>query len=324
MHPYICASPAQVSDLAALIQKVKSLISRSKSPATLKAYRNDWHDFESWCRAHGLPSLPSTPEVVCLYAADLASSRAVGTITRRLTSITKAHQAAGFKDSPASSRHIVLGETMKGIRRVLGTAQHGKAPLLTADVRRIVASSPNSLLGIRDNALVLTAFAGALRRSEVAQLHVSDLFFDDQFGVVIHLRYSKTDQEGAGRKVGIPSSQHPETCAVRALRVWISRAMISDGFVFRRVDRNGYVSRRGLHSDSIGKLLKRAAARAGMSTASISGHSTRVGCVTQLAQNGLPEHIIMKQTGHKTVATLRKYIRSGEIFRDNAAAGLGL
>lgn len=324
MYPYICPSSADPSDLTTLIERAKSLISRAKSPATLKAYRNDWRDFESWCRVHNLPALPSTPEVVVLYASDLASTRALGTITRRLTAITKAHQAAGFKESPASSRHFVVGETMKGIRRVLGTKQEGKAPLLTADVRRIVASSPDSLLGIRDNALVLTSFAGALRRSEAAQLCVSDLRFDDRLGVVVRLRYSKTDPEGAGRDVGIPYSNDPKTCPVAALRTWLDVAKITEGFVFRRVDRSGFVSRRGLHSDSIGKILKRAAARTGMNVAPISGHSTRAGCVTQAAMNGVPEHIIMKQTGHKTVATLRKYIRSGEIFRDNAAAGLGL
>ena len=305
------------------IRQARSLISHAKSPATLKAYRNDWRDFESWCHVHGLRSLPSTPEIVCLYASSLASTRAVGTITRRLTSITKAHQAAGFKESPASSRHFVVGETMKGIRRVLGTEQHGKAPLLTADIRRIVASSPDSMLGCRDVALVLTCFAGAFRRSEAAQLRVSDFSFNDN-GVIIKVRYSKTDQEGATRKLGIPRSDNPRTCAVRALEVWLSRAKIRDGFVFRRVDRFGFVSRRGLHSDSIGKILKRASARSGMAIDSLGAHSLRVGCVTQAAMNGVPEHIIMKQTGHKTVATLRKYIRSGEIFRDNAAAGLGL
>jgi len=118
---------------------------------------------------------------------------------------------------------------MKGIRRVLGTEQHGDAPLLTADIRRIVASSPDSGLGYRDIALVLICFAGALCRSEAAQLRVSDLSFDDQFGVVIHLRRSKTDQEGAGRKVGIPSSIHPETCPVRALRIWLSMTKITEG-----------------------------------------------------------------------------------------------
>ncbi len=323
MYPHICPASVQVPDLETLIQKAKSLISRAKSPATLKAYRNDWRDFESWCRAHNLPSLPSTPEIVVLYVSDLASTHAVSTITRRLTSITKAHQAAGFEDSPASSRHFVVGETLKGIRRVLGTEQKGKAPLLTADVRSIVASSPDSVLGCRDNALVLVAFAGAFRRSEVAQMRVSDLSFNEH-GVVVSLHYSKTDPEGACRKVGIPFSENRGTCPVRALRAWLETAKATDGPVFRRVDRNGFASRRGLHKDSIGKILKRAAARAGMNTAPLGGHSLRAGCVTQAAMNGVREFIIMKQTGHKTVATLRRYIRSGEIFRENAAAGLGI
>jgi hypothetical protein len=128
MQPYICTTPAQVPGLEELIQKAKKFVAAAKSPATLKAYRNDWRDFEAWCHLHNLPSLPSTPETIALYIADQASTRAVGTITHRLTSITKAHQAAGLKESPASSRNFIVGETLKGIRRVLGTHQPGKEP----------------------------------------------------------------------------------------------------------------------------------------------------------------------------------------------------
>ena len=115
-----------------------------------------------------------------------------------------------------------------------------------------------------------------------------------------------------------------DTCPVRTLRQWLDRAGIREGPDFRSVVRYGHVARRGLHKDSIGKLLKRAAARAGMNVDPLGGHSLRAGCVTQAAMNGVREFIIMRQTGHKTVATLRRYIRSGEIFRENAAAGLGI
>ena len=176
MHPYICTSLApQVSSLEELVQKAKNFVASAKSPATLKAHRNAWHDFESWTRAHNLPSLPSTPETIALYISDQASTHAVSSITRCLTSITKAHQAAGFANSPASTRNFIVGETLKGIRRVLGTKQHGKDPLLTDDIRRIVASSPKRNLGLRDNALVLVGFAGAFRRSELTRIHLSDL-----------------------------------------------------------------------------------------------------------------------------------------------------
>jgi integrase len=320
-HSYALApSPASLEEL---IQKAKTFVAAAKAPATLKAYRNDWRDFESWCRIHQIQVLPASPESVALYIADQASTLASGTIARRLTSITKAHQAAGFSDSPASTRHFVVGETLKGIRRTIGTAQHGKAPLLSADIRRIVAARREDLLGLRDAALVLVGFAGGFRRSVLAGVDACDLKFSAD-GVVVNVRKSKTDQEGAGREVGLPFGSSTETCPVRALRQWLDRARIQEGPVFRSVGRYGHVSRRGLHKDSIGKLLKRAAARAGMNIDPLGGHSLRAGCVTQAAMNGVREFVIMRQTGHKAVATLRRYIRSGEIFRENAAAGLGI
>jgi hypothetical protein len=133
MQSNIYSLTPKAASLEELIQKAKTFVAAAKAPATLKAYRNDWRDFESWCRARQLPSLPSTPETVALYIADRASTLASGTITRRLTSITKAHQAAGFTNSPATTRHFVVGETLKGIRRTIGTAQHGKDPLELAD-----------------------------------------------------------------------------------------------------------------------------------------------------------------------------------------------
>jgi integrase len=263
MQPHIYSLSPKAASLEELIQKARTFVAAAKAPATLKAYRNDWRDFELWCREHQLPSLPSTPETVALYIADRASTLASGTITRRLTSITKAHQAAGFTDSPATTRHFVVGETLKGIRRVIGTAHHGKAPLLSADVRRIVAARREDLLGLRDAALVLVGFAGGFRRSELAGIEICDLKFSAD-GVVVTVRKSKTDQEGAGREVGLPFGASHDTCPVRALRLWLDSAGIREGAVFRSVGRYGHVSGHGLHSDSIGKLLKRAAGRAGL------------------------------------------------------------
>jgi integrase len=217
MQPHNYSLVSKPASLEELIQKAKTFVAAAKAPATLKAYRNDWRDFESWCREHQLPSLPSAPEFVALYIADCTSRLASGTIARRLTSITKAHQAAGLTDSPATTRHFVVGETLKVIRRTIGTAQHGKAPLLSADIRRIVAARREDLLGLRDSALVLVGFAGGFRRSELAGIDICDLKFSSD-GVVVTVRKSKTDQEGAGREVGLPFGASQDTCPVRALR----------------------------------------------------------------------------------------------------------
>ncbi len=203
MHETRLSLVAPSRDLETLIEKTKAYIRGAKAPATLLAYKSDFRDFTRFCREHNLSFLPSTPETVALYITDCASRLASGTITRRLTSITKAHQSAGSKDSPASTHHFIVSETLKGIRRAIGTAQHGKKPLLTADIRRIIASCPKSLRGRRDCALLLIGFAGAFRRSELAAIEVSDVSYSKD-GLVIDLRRSKTDQQARGRQVGIP------------------------------------------------------------------------------------------------------------------------
>ena len=235
-------------------------------------------------------------------------------LTRRLNPITTAHLAAGFTSSPATTRHFVFGETFKGIRRTIGNAQHGKDALLSADIRRIGAARREDLIGFRDSAIVLVGFAGGFRRSELACINASDLKFSTN-GVVVSVRKSKTDQEGAGREVGLPFGTCQDTCPVRSLRQRLDKAGINEGPVFRSVGRYGHVSRRGLHEDSIGKLLKRAGKRACLKVDELGGHSLRAGCVTQAAINGVRETVIIRQTGLKTIAFLRRYIRSGEIFR---------
>lgn len=311
------------SGLEELFQRANGLMRASSAPSTRKAYSADWRDFETWCAAHGLPSLPSTPETVALYIADCSTRLAPATIARRLASITKAHQAAGCGNSPASTRHFVVSEVLKGARRTLGVAQRCKDPLLADDIRRLIGACPPGLLGLRDRALVLIGFAGAFRRSELASIDVSDLAFSG-CGLVIRLGPSKTDQEGAGREVAIPFGEHPETCPVRTLREWLTVAAIGQGAVFRGVDRHGRLSAHRLHSDSIGTILKRAAARCGMDPTNIAGHSMRAGMATQAARNGASERIIAKTTGHRSQRTLERYIRSGHLFLENAARTLGL
>jgi integrase len=124
--------------------------------------------------------------------------------------------------------------------------------------------------------------------------------------------------------VGLPFGANSDTCPVLSLRRWHTSARISGGLIFRAVSRHGLVSRRGLHRDSIGAILKRAAARGGLRVEALGGHNLRAGHVTQAAMNGVSDFVIMQQTGHRSVMMLRRYIRFGEIFRQNATAGLGI
>ncbi len=165
-------------------------------------------------------------------------------------------------------------------------------------------------------------FAAALRRSELVGLDVGDVAFTRE-GLVISLRRSKTDQEGQGRKIGIPAGMHPATCPVKALRAWLGAAGLEDGPVFRPLTRGGAVRTGRLSDKAVARIVKRTAQAAGLDPNEYAGHSLRAGLATSAAAAGVSERAIMQQTGHKSIAVARRYIREGSLFRENAAGAVG-
>jgi integrase len=152
---------------------------------------------------------------------------------------------------------------------------------------------------------------------------VADIQFTAE-GLLITLRRSKTDQEGEGRQIAIPHGTHEETCTVRAVHAWLEAAAISEGPIFRPVDRHGRISSKRLSAHAVALIVKRFAESAGMCVKSFSGHSLRAGFVTSAARAGEPERRIMRQTGHKSVEMVLRYVRQANAFTDNSALALGL
>lgn len=316
-------SPAtELAPLAIATERAREYILHAKAASTVRAYRSDWRHFVAWCVAHALGSLPATPETVGLFLAEFGGLLKPATLQRRLAAIAKAHQAAGH-ESPASMKYAAVSEVWKGIKRTHGTAQECKAAVLTKDLRAMVRTLPGSLLGMRDRALLLIGFAGAFRRSELVALQVEDCEFTTD-GVVITLRRSKTDQEGEGRKIGIPYGSNIYTCPVRSLRAYLDASTITAGPLFRPIDRHSRISSRALAPDGVALVVKRYAAAAGFDGSKYAGHSLRAGLATSAAAAGVSERAIMNQTGHRSATMLRRYIRDGSLFTENAAAGVGL
>ena len=130
----------------------------------------------------------------------------------------------------------------RGIRRELGTAPREAAPRLTPELRRAVAALPAMLHGARDRALLLLGWAGGFRRSALVSLDVADLLFSPGEGIAVTLRRDKTDQEGRGRTIAIPFGSSAEVCPLRSVRAWLEAAGVSEGPIFRAVDRHGRVA----------------------------------------------------------------------------------
>lgn len=313
--------PHATAPLAAPLDRAAAYAEKSIAPATRRALETDWKHFTAWCEQHGVVSLPAEPATVAAYIADMADGGyKLATIERRLSSIGKRHSTSG---QPNPTKTEMIHHTIGGIRRTLGRAQTQKAPAITETVRALLGTLDTSRAGLRDRALLLVGFAGAFRRSELVGLDVADLRFVAG-GVEITLRTSKTDQEGQGTTKGLPLGQNAATCPVRALRAWLAAAELVSGALFRPIDRHGNVKGARLSSSAVARIVKRCAGAAGLDPADYAGHSLRAGLATAAAAAGVSERSIMSQTGHKSEAMVRRYIRRGSLFSDNAASKVGL
>lgn len=115
-----------------------------------------------------------------------------------------------------------------------------------------------------------------------------------------------------------------QTCPVRASRWWIDAAGPDDGALFRLVDRHGKLRRGRLHGNAVGAIVKRALGTAGFEVERFGKHSLRAGFATQAAKSGATAFDTMRQTGHRSVQTVSRYVREAQVFRDAPAGKLGL
>ena len=308
---------------AVALAVARDYASNAHAEATRRAYRADWTDFCSFCRTTGFSPLPAAPQTVAAYLAGLASSHAGSTIARRLAAIGQAHRLAGLDWRPS---HPAIRTTRQGIARRHGSAVRRSAALTTADIRKLVGACADDLAGLRDRALLLVGFAGALRRSELVGIDHEHLVIREA-GLRLTIPRSKTDPAGEGAELGIPRGARRETCPVRALEAWLRASDCQFGPVFRKVDLWGNVEHRRLHPDAVRQILLRRARQAGLQVPPgerLSPHGLRAGFVTEAYMAGARDEQIMAHTRHTDLKTMRGYVRRAKLVIDSPAGLLGL
>lgn len=291
---------------------VDHFIRESLSENTRQAYRADLAHFTNWGG-----ELPAAPEMVAHYLADHADSLAPASLARRIATLSKVHAA---NDWPNPCQREVVRATMRGIKRVKGTAQEQAKPLLREDLFLILDAMGTDPRARRDRALLLIGWAGGFRCSELTGLDLADVD-EVREGLILHLRRSKTDQTGQGRKIGVPLGR-TRHCPVTALTVWRETLRIDSGPLFRPVDRHGNILPDRLRGDAVSTILRDRLTGAGIAPDGYSGHSLRAGLATSAIKAGVPTYKVRAQTGHASDAMLSRYVRDGEMFDGNAAGAL--
>jgi len=294
-----------VTDVKSLeLETLKNLRS-SKASNTLRAYKADYKDFAAFCIKHGLKSMPSEPKIISLYLTHLSQTSKFSTLKRRLASISVIHKLSGHY---IDTKHPLITENLMGIKRVKGSYQKAKKPILINELKTIVNvidKDKNEKRRTKNRALILIGFAGGFRRSELVAIEIEDIDFVTE-GVKIFVKRSKTDQSGEGMTKGIPYFSYPNYCPVISLKNWIDKSEIKFGKIFNMSDK------------SVALTIKKYAAIAGLDSNKYSGHSLRSGFATSTAELGAEERSIMAMTGHKTTQMVRRYIKEANLFKNNA------
>ena len=295
-----------ITDIKSLeLETIKNL-RNSKSANTLRAYQSDYNDFSLFCSKNGFQAMPTQPKILALYITHLSSYSKYSTLKRRLASISILHKTKGHY---IDTKHPIIMENLMGIKRINGSNQKGKKPLLISDLKLLIEalhqSKEKDNRKIRDKALVLIGFSGGFRRSELVDIEYEDIEFVSE-GVKIFVKRSKNDQSGEGMTKAIPYFDNENFCPVKALKKWIEEADLKEGKIFNISDK------------SVALIIKKYANYAGLDAYRYSGHSLRSGFATSAAESGAEERNIMAMTGHKSTEMVRRYIKEANLFKNNA------
>jgi site-specific recombinase XerD len=303
-----------ITDIKSLELETLKNLKNSRAANTLRAYQADFKDFSAFCAKNGLSSMPTEPKILSLYLTHLSANLKFSTLKRRIASISVFHKLKGHY---LDTKHPIIMENLHGIKRVKGTNQKAKTPILINDLKLIinVIDQRSSYCGlhelernsklIRDKAIILVGFSGGFRRSELVNIDYDDIEFVSE-GVKIFIKRSKTDQSGEGMIKAIPYFDNKSFCPVLALKHWINNSEIKSGKLFDISDK------------SVALIIKKYVSLAGLDPNKYSGHSLRSGFATSTAESGAEERNIMAMTGHKTTQMVRRYIQEANLFKNNA------
>jgi site-specific recombinase XerD len=148
----------------------------AKADNTRRAYRAAVRAWCAWCARHDLSPLPASgQDVAAFLAGERGRKLSPETIKLRRAAIRYLHRAAGC---PVPTDDVCVSETLAGIRREAakkGQIPRKKVAATVTILRRLLAPIPDDLRGLRDRAVLLVGFAGALRRSELAAIRFEQL-----------------------------------------------------------------------------------------------------------------------------------------------------
>ena len=287
-------APVTISELDITAYAKKTTISR----------RSDLNVWARWCRDNGREPWPIETTTLIEFINAQGEIKKLATVRRYLSTLSWLLTSQGVENIAKSQ--IVI-KTLKALAIKIGSAQKQAVPL-TPEIVGGLAHDTNSLIGLRNAALLAVQFDLLARKSEIVNLDVECVSFLYNGGASILIRRSKTDQTGQGRLLAI------RPAAADLLKKWLKRAEIKSGAVFRAIDKYGNISPKRLSMAGFDYIIKNAAGK------EFSGHSARVGMAQQLLRHKFSIAEIMNLGRWKSAEMVARYtaniaVTQSPIFR---------
>lgn len=300
------------------MEKADRYLTAGTRDNTKKSYRAALEHFEVTWGGY----LPTTGDGIVRYLAEYADKHAISTLKQRLAALAQWHITQGFPD-PTKTPNV--RQMLKGIRVVHPARIKQAAPLLLTHLERAVGWLEAEAAAALDRgdfkvllrhrrsiALVLIGFWRGFRGDELARLTVENTQAYSGEGITFYLPYTKGDRRHEGTTFETPALT--KLCPVEAYISWINAAGLAKGPVFRRLDRWGNLSDKGIQPHSLVPMLRRIFKEAGLPEDLYSSHSMRRGFATWASANGWDIKGLMSYVGWKDMKSALRYVDSSVSF----------
>ncbi|OYY32217.1 MULTISPECIES: site-specific integrase [unclassified Polaromonas] len=265
--------------------------------------------------------LPSTADAIARYLADHAPTLSINTLRQRLAALSRWHSDQGFADPTKSP---LVRQVLKGIRSIHSVPEKRARPLELAVLEQVdqwldaainnaqrTGDRPALLRHTRDRSLMLLGFWRGFRSDELVNLRIENTEVTPGQGMACYLGRSKGDRQLQGRSFQCPALSR--LCAVDAFNAWVGLAGLTEGPVFRKIDRWGHVADDSLHANSLIPLLRSLFAEAGVeSPEDYSSHSMRRGFAGWARASGWDIKELMEYVGWKDIKSAMRYLDASD------------
>jgi integrase len=295
--------------------ELKEKMLNKYSENTILGYENAVCQFLKYCDSHGYPkTIPFSVEIIQDYIYDNGSYYKPSNLRHFISALTAVQRRAGITLEENTAKHESVQEAYDTVAKKNNHQVKKAKALIYVELLKGLSEYTwtGSQSELRDKAMILLGFYGAMRRSEILELKYEDLEFSPRKGYVIYIRFSKTDQKSKGMYKAIPINPvHPELCPVTALNGLLGMRGKKKGYLFTSIFKSGKMSADKMTGKGFDYIF-------GKYYPGYSSHSLRAGFVTTAFQNGAAVNSIMNQTGHKDSTTTFAYNRAQSIWIDNA------